>query len=780
MKFKKKNILTLISVGTLLSVSTLFVACSTPDTSATNNGKETEKQDGKNEKLNSGVANNQNESSEFKDLNVDIEYKAFEPIPQLYANETTTFNYQPKADEKILKDYDISIIGLLNPSAKNGTVEVKYRITSKKDNTKFIEKTKLITGFMTNPFDKFRGEDISSNDKLNVSEKYKYASKTRLQRFDEDNERYMNLLRRQRSSTYTENNLKPETIKELNEMALKNNQDTFENATYKGFSLPFYDETTKKATGLSVNKSGETGKGPSKVDSYSDQEFAGGLARTLPNEIYKKIGLQTFSLYINNHESGNKYKANYGTTWILDYQKREDNKYPTKWYFATNVHVAETMRLKDEPLYKTRTGETTKTIQFLRLKPDTGIRTTLKTSAYGDMYENFAFDTVNSKNESAFKTIYMGLNFLKTSPKDYLEPNSPYKDTEEYADVAIFELDFEKIDFGSVTVATAGHNNGKKYTSAEELAKDMTNNYANTPDAQIKFIKNSYLKDYDKIAVPFANNPVDPVYKKNPTKEYDSLFALGYPVTWSGSFLDYFLDQYADEADLKAGKTSVSLWVNGRRGWYGKMGKSETSAASGVDEKAASRGNYLSTQIGYRSFIDKPGITDMLISSPVSGYHPFEYQANESKKTDLPEEANGVKKPDGFKNRYLKYGIDYMLRHFTPGGGASGTSVRNQNNEVAGIIHTVNPMALVALADAFRSEGVDYGGYYGPYEMEQYDLIYGGGKNQRFSYREALKEIYKGKKITTNLLPNGLEKENIPEDFKFKDKVKSSYNPENN
>ncbi|SYV97567.1 Membrane-associated lipoprotein precursor [Mycoplasmopsis edwardii] len=65
---------------------------------------------------------------------------------------------------------------------------------------------------------------------------------------------------------------------------------------------------------------------------------------------------------------------------------------------------------------------------------------------------------------------------------------------------------------------------------------------------------------------------------------------------------------------------------------------------------------------------------------------------------------------------------------------------------------------------AFRSEGHDYHGLFGDkYKLPEYDLIYGGGENQKNSYREALKAKYPN--IQTNLFPNGLNE--IPDKFKF-------------
>ncbi|WAM06368.1 hypothetical protein ONA23_05250 [Mycoplasmopsis cynos] len=55
------------------------------------------------------------------------------------------------------------------------------------------------------------------------------------------------------------------------------------------------------------------------------------------------------------------------------------------------------------------------------------------------------------------------------------------------------------------------------------------------------------------------------------------------------------------------------------------------------------------------------------------------------------------------------------------------------------------------------------------YELPQYDLIYGGGKDQKegASYREAMKKLYESQNIKTYLFPNGFADEKVPEKFKF-------------
>ncbi|MCU9937760.1 DUF31 family protein [Mycoplasmopsis felis] len=39
---------------------------------------------------------------------------------------------------------------------------------------------------------------------------------------------------------------------------------------------------------------------------------------------------------------------------------------------------------------------------------------------------------------------------------------------------------------------------------------------------------------------------------------------------------------------------------------------------------------------------------------------------------------------------YINFGLEYTPRWYAPGGGASGSSVRNQRNELVGVYHASN------------------------------------------------------------------------------------------
>ncbi|BAP39711.1 Ig-specific serine endopeptidase MIP [Metamycoplasma canadense] len=614
-------------------------------------------------------------------------------------------------------------------------------------------------------------------------------------------------------------------IAEHDKKAKQLGQDSFENSAYKGFTTPSYNEDGT-IDGVNLT-SYELGKQPSWVDTIGKKDIykTNGLARRIINEKYLDIAKQTFSLRLTNlndysdeiakaeyaikhwqdpnnedefkklnaeklekikkdrekveEELNNKIinnkdphlteafqkekddalegydkeikrlenhntteeieglkkdieeyrkkaaekresKSETGTAWILDYQL-DTNGYPTKWYLGTNSHVAKAITNKLQAFTITK------------IDNDLKVGAKLRISEMDDNITSFNFQT-----PSAIRKVFDGTDYLKTSPKEFLseKQKKEFDDLEEFVDFAVIEIDFSKID--KFTAVSNDKDVANKYPKvsdpnfSSEIAKEITNNYANNEDKHIKFIKNSYLKDFNKIEYPI---------KGELPKNIDHLYALG----WPSSTHDYYLEDYIDNDQKNRVKFgySHSLWTNNDSDYYKAKITQDESGPSSIPKAKLDRGNFLSYQIGYRSFAFKPGVTDTFIAAPKIG-DDFYYV-------------------DG--KRYVNMGLGYIPRRWAPIGGASGSSIRNQNNELVSIYYATNDNARVGLSVAFRSEGFNYEGLYGKYNLPQYDLIYGGGENQKNSYREALQKIYKEKNIKTNLFKNGLNE--IPEEFKF-------------
>ncbi|QSF13617.1 Ig-specific serine endopeptidase MIP [Mycoplasma sp. Mirounga ES2805-ORL] len=661
------------------------------------------------------------------------------------------FNPSNKNSKDLEKIFSIKIsnviLGDKVQAIKEGSAEISFEITNLLDsNTEY--KLIKVNGFKSNSAG--INEDgylpgASDSLKPKKSEISKYALEySQDKRFDIDNEKYMRILKNQYQQplNVVRNEISNTTLasKIYDEKAKKIKLDTYENSAYKGFTLPVYNGNNE-FQGLALNlKNGEVSKGPSWVDSLgkSDENKISGLARVLINENYLKIAHQTYSVSFTNKKpdikDDNKIKeySDTGTMWILDYQERKDGKYPTKWYFGTNVHVTD--NIKDD----------TPKFSILKLKNDVKVGTKLHTSGFDDRFENFIFD---KKNEN-IKVVYQAKDYLRDNPLDYLvqSQKNEIKQMQEFLDFAVIEIDFEKINPSEITVLSK-NNWVTKYKDLDSynFAKEITNNYYGlSKDEKVKFKSHSYLNNYQQIDFPLA-------LKSNQSfpENIDQLFALGYP----NSSGDFFLKPYEDddERDPKISKWNYSLWTNSDYTFYDLV-NNPNSFNDPKQLAKFNKGNFLSYQIGYRTFSDKPGVVDSFISSPIVGRNLYidPYFAH----------------PKQDKMKYIHYGLEYALRHYAPVGGSSGSSVRTKNNELVGVYHASNVVAKTGLVAAFRSEGFNYNKLYGDYNLPQYDLIYGGGKNQQNSYREALIKLY-GEDIKTAIFDQGLNSKYIPEEFQF-------------
>ncbi|QVK09624.1 Ig-specific serine endopeptidase MIP [Mycoplasma mycoides] len=436
-----------------------------------------------------------------------------------------------------------------------------------------------------------------------------------------------------------------------------------------------------------------------------------------------------------------------GTMWIMDYLTENGGKKPTKFYFGTNSHVAKA--LKDDLL----------SVSLTRLNSNISVGQTFNLNGYDKNFTKFVFTPKNNKKlTDAITTIFHATDFIKEdkSPLKFLEPTQKdkYKGAGIFADFAVIEIDFEKLLNNSEYTHTVW-SESKEITSSyenkqDELISNITNDYAGNNSKKVQFVSDSLLDktyydkydrklDFDKT----KSNEVE-AYKK-----LESLYIVGYPTANE----DYYLDQYEDHTQLSTKKYDFSLWVNSESKYYKKLANKEGYTSS-FSKEELEKGNFLSYQIGYRSFIDKPGLTDAFLAAHRVG----------KKLYTLNEKTNGQSK------KYFNYGLEILPRFYAPAGGASGSSVRTKDNKLLAVYHAANNIAKTGLAATFRSNGYNYKGLFGSYNLGQYDLIYGGGSDQASgkSYREAMKSKYSSGKSA--LFDKGFD--HTPDEFKFKTQAK--------
>lgn len=140
-----------------------------------------------------------------------------------------------------------------------------------------------------------------------------------------------------------------------------------------------------------------------------------------------------------------------------------------------------------------------------------------------------------------------------------------------------------------------------------------------------------------------------------------------------------------------------------------------------------------------------PGIMDIFIAAPYLDQggqilETYDSQTQKFKTDDL----------------YVFSGLGTTLDNMSGHGGMSGSAVYLKD-KMYGLIYMSGPNASVAGVLNLRSYGKDYEGYYGKYNLPQYDLIYGGGQEQKKSYFDAMQHMYtdKHEDVKTFLFPNG-------------------------
>ncbi|AZG68617.1 Ig-specific serine endopeptidase MIP [Mycoplasma struthionis] len=622
-------------------------------------------------------------------------------------------------------------------------------------------------------------------------------------------------------------------VEKFDRDAKANNLPSFKDSVLKDFSVPNRDGK------LVLNPFGNSLKGPY----WQSEPLDAGRSRFIPNDKYKELLNQSFRIIFSNtnEDLQNETNATWGTTWILDYAKSNPNEsYPTKWYLATNLHVAMSFRQdeshKNDPYHNiSNAAEEAKNYKAAKAEFDSAFEdfkvmatqlgyyaipmtdygvpvggTTTPEFDYGKIYTdprmrpyinkyenaqklfqaaqaankgktsritlerfrkdtplktrlNFTYNDPNVErvtlDPEQVKIVYAGTNFLKTNPSDYVA-NEKLKNLQEMADFAVLEIDFSKSKNFRVIrndINFANYSQNFNINTAQDFAKWVTNGYAELPENEkakpanfdINEIYNN-LKD-EKVSVSYdtqkqdpndLNNLVDTTINVKTDKLNVNFLALGFPNAEGDNQIED--EKFLTQTDRVSLRGAASVWVNKPK-----------NLKRTTDEE----GWGVSRSLAIRNFRTKPGIFDLTIVSPT-----------------ISDGASGFTVPKFFEEKdapwpgkeFLFYGLGFSLNSWEPLGGSSGSQVRDIDRNIVGINFAAGDSAavsLISLVLALRSNGIDYKGAYGKYNLEQYDLVYGGGRNQRTSYRQALEKLYNGD-YKTHLFPEGVK--NIPVDHQFK------------
>ena len=201
-----------------------------------------------------------------------------------------------------------------------------------------------------------------------------------------------------------------------------------------------------------------------------------------------------------------------GTAWILDYKipdnvtsdgNYNDSNYPLTWYFGTNAHVIDDLILTTDTLYPSNfDGHSYNGTYNIELttpsNPAIGkvYKPTIQSEVDWERHDLYIYDEHNYQKHQSAKRIYIGNDFLTTSPKDFNKSERfMTPGAEEYADFGVFEYTFK----------------------TPQEAKRVTHDYANwKPEEKFRYKKKDLM-----------NHPAE--VKK------DDFHIVGFPATSSGS-----------------------------------------------------------------------------------------------------------------------------------------------------------------------------------------------------------------------------------------------------
>ena len=460
------------------------------------------------------------------------------------------------------------------------------------------------------------------------------------------------------------------------------NQYDINHADQYHFNRPYYenDLVTLKQNGSAANNKPSPGI-PSNSTTYAKEDW-------ISTKEQAQLAKQVFA--ISFVEDGGVEKT--GTAWILDYQLPEDNSYPLTWYFGTNAHVIDDLRVANDQLYPEKfakwdptnqryRAQNTRRISFAKLL-NPQANTPYKDSNGGGWEINDlnlidpTKEDLNWQKQEGFylenppvKTIFQGFDFLSTSPNQFSAVN-PWKDKEEYADFGVFEITFRD----------------------ENQARAITNNYANW-DESLKF---KYRKNTD-----FINDP-----ELAPKLIHE----LGYP----------------SDNNIKHVATNTNA----------------ISFAQGN----TNQNNGLTKSPNYATWTHVNGIFDAHIAMSDFGYA---YEWMDNSVSDLDQ----VRKT----TPYVGYGLIYGTEAGNMRGGSSGALSIDQDGYAIGIHYASDNNSAMGGTQAFVSKGYDYQGYYGNYNLPEYDLIAGGGQYQKASYFQNMQKLYGKTNVKTRLFPQGFK-----------------------
>ncbi|MEA4206265.1 hypothetical protein VBM89_01915 [Mycoplasma sp. 1199] len=349
----------------------------------------------------------------------------------------------------------------------------------------------------------------------------------------------------------------------------------------------------------------------------------------------------------NRINSQSKYMIHSGTISLFDYHL-DDNGEIEKLYFVTNAHVLNNFVknnsdgsifsniINDNQLLNDESNLITSQVQISKLKFDTNKNQEIK--------QIFNFDP------SDFKIVYLALDFLESSPKNYIHNMD---NVEEMIDFGILELDLKNLHNKSNSIFEYSKNENlvscQNMTFNEWLGKFINIKKINTISSD------NILENHEFYSIGYHDKEIEFTFNNSNNLNHSEQF--------------HFLENY-------------------------------------------------------------PGFVDILLNFRyISHLNNFKYVNKSVFKT----------------NKFVNYGLGFVINNYQPYYGSSGSPVVNQNNQLLGLMfatYDVDFKNKASISCLLRSPELDYSHNFGSYNIEPYDLIYGGYQNQKSSYKDAIRNLY--------------------------------------
>lgn len=510
------------------------------------------------------------------------------------------------------------------------------------------------------------------------------------------------------------------TLANLDKKAKAAGQMLYENAQKRFYSLPHLDNG--KIDGLDINLVATNKKFPGVM--VAGQNNAGpdrsGLPRVLTNPNYQNLAKRAVSFYyrdgarldskggpaslvkfVNIHE---------GSATILDYKIEPDGSYPKTWYFITAAHVIANLKIANN-YQKDGLWGTLNNFNPDDLQTNTWDLEIIKLNSDVNTDKIIAPTLDNDKD---FKKVTIVVRDKNGVRNDGLDEQGNYVGIKPIGKMNIRTVllgtDFFNFDLPSISKQKKIQDFGLALdVGIVEITFDS--------EDQARAITQDFYNDHLVHNLDYTDVLGDDYYKLPPNPFY----SLGFP-------------QFGYEAALKLndkGKYPKSdkdsdiartPWINKNRDLYSKIATNQF-----VDWKSLAGGSDFSTSWGYRNFVNRPGVSDILITAPIFGQQSL----------DVPYLKDGKI----IKKHYLWTGLTTHIDNYVTAPGASGSGVYI-GDKLYGIFAGSDSKSSASVITNLYSTGFNYQGYYGNYNLPAYDVIYGGFADQRKSYLSALRQMH--------------------------------------